>query len=602
MVPAVRMQVDLRGVCLASALALVVGLGAAPQTAHAQQGENPSVGGLPTTLPPVPRQNPRPAQGDKADQRWQTTRPEKDSSPTASFIESLKGNDATLQVTVGQGTVLTTRVPIEKGTIAVGDPSVIDFDVLVPNTRMIRLIGRRPGVTDLSIATADGQIHNFQVQVVYDLDLLRAQLRQLFPDAQIKLGQVRDHLVVEGQARSAAQVSQIMETLRAYLTSVHAAAGQGGGGTGGSVPPAPASPNGGGNTTVVTGPSASTFLGQQNGVGTGNLGAPQVINLLRVPGPQQVMLQVRVAELNRTGLREIGADLGYINPRTGTILGTQISNANVSALATLTGGALTGAAAMTNSPKTTAFGIFPSADFDIFLRALRENTLLTVLAEPNLVAMNGHRASFLAGGQFPVPVPQGAGGVTNNVTIEFKDFGVQLDFVPVILEDGAIRLEVTPEVSSIDFALGTTLVQGGSPVPGLNTRKATTTVEIREGETLAIAGLLQVQIDAKTDRIPGLGDLPYIGPMFSNTSHKRQEKELLILVSPQLVSSIPSDQVGPSPGMDVLDPNNLEFYLMNRIEGRTGRDYRSTTTWDDCQAWMLRLEHSNACGPVGFSE
>jgi pilus assembly protein CpaC len=240
---------------------------------------------------------------------------------------------------------------------------------------------------------------------------------------------------------------------------------------------------------------------------------------------------------------------------------------------------------------------------DIILRALRENSVLRVLAEPNLVSLSGHEASFLAGGEFPVPVAQGGALGAGNVTVQYKEFGVQLNFVPYILDDDLIRLEVRPEVSSIDDRLGTTLVVGGDPTPGVNTRRVHATVQMREGETLALAGLLQVDLEANTSRIPGLGDLPYIGPMFSNTSHFKQEKELLVLVTPYLISPMNSCDVPPLPGAEIQDPNNLEFYFLNRIEGRTGREFRSTTSWDD--PWhlsrIMKLERDHVCGPFGFS-
>jgi pilus assembly protein CpaC len=179
-----------------------------------------------------------------------------------------------------------------------------------------------------------------------------------------------------------------------------------------------------------------------------------------------------------------------------------------------------------------------------------------------------------------------------------------LDFVPYVQEDGRIRLSVTPEVSSIDFTLGTTLVAGGTPVPGLNTRRTTTTVELRQGETLALTGLLSVTLSAQTTRIPGLGDLPILGTLFSNTSHQRQEKELLVMVTPYLVEPMAPNQVPAMPGSEIKDPNDLEFYLLNRIEARTGRDVQSTRTWDD--PWhlvpLLRLERKCVSGPSGYSE
>jgi pilus assembly protein CpaC len=179
-----------------------------------------------------------------------------------------------------------------------------------------------------------------------------------------------------------------------------------------------------------------------------------------------------------------------------------------------------------------------------------------------------------------------------------------LGFVPFILDGDVIRLTVAPEVSNIDTTIAVTLVAGGSPVPGLNTRKAQTTVELREGQTLAIAGLLQLTLNGETDRIPGLGDLPIIGPMFSNTSSQRIEKELVVLVTPYLVEPMNHGQVPPTPGDEVKQPNDLEFYLLNRIEARTGKDFRATTSWDDVYNLRnhLKLEKKYVNGPVGFSE
>jgi len=584
---------------------------------------------LPPTLPAVPLQEPRPAEGPDAAGQWRTTREGKEASPVASFVDALKGNDAVLQVVVGQGRLMTMKSDIasRNGTavIAVGDPTVVGFEVL-PNPRVIRVVGKRAGVTDLSIITSDGQTYSFEVHVVYDLALLRARLMQVFPDAHLKLGQIREHVVVEGQARSPAQVSQILQTIAAYLESVqvpHTTGGAGPANGAGADTRSPrhehssspshrsaqegSSSHAENDPNAAEGPENGARLVGHSGAGTGTGAAyvaPRIINLIRVPGVHQVLLQVKIAELDRTGLREIGADILGVDPSTGNIFGTQIGGATINALGTLGLGGLVGLASGEIGPTTTAFGIFPSGDWQILLRALRQNSLLRILAEPNLMAMSGHEASFLAGGQFPVPVPQTGGGISNNVTIEFKDFGVQLDFTPYVLDNERIRLNVTPEVSTIDFSLGTTLVVGGDPVPGVNTRRATTTVELRQGQTLAIAGLLQVVIDAQTSRIPGLGDLPYLGPLFSNTTHRRVEKELLVLVTPYLVEAMDQDQVPCLPGDEINDPNDLEFYLLNRIEGRTGRHFRSTTSWDDpcCFVELMKLERRCVQGPVGFSE
>lgn len=581
------------------------------------------IGGMRTTLPTIPLREPRPAEGPAAGEQWQVVREGLGRAPVASFVETLQHNDAALEVIVGQGRLMTLKADIvsQNGTavVAVGDPSIVGFEIL-PNPRMIRLIGKRPGVTDLSVITSNDQTYTFEVHVVYDLELLRVQLLQVFPDAFLKLSQIREHLIIEGEARSPVQISQIIQTAQAYLDSVSVPYS---GGSARSSGRGGATGRGGNDLTpgVESRPYRATEMGGRqdpnqppgrpfeaydetggdSGVGTAYISS-QIINLLRVPGPNQVLLQVKIAELNRTALREIGADILGVSPRTGNIFGTQIAGGTISALGALGLGGLGGIATGGIGSDTTAFGIFPSGDWEILFRALRRNSLVSILAEPNLMAMSGHEASFLAGGQFPVPVPQSSGGISNTITIEWKDFGVLLTFVPTVLDDEMIRLEVSPEVSTIDDSLG--IVLEGFRIPGVNTRKASTTVELRQGQTLALAGLLNISIDANTSRIPGLGDLPYIGPMFSNTSHKRVEKELLVMVTPYLVQPMDCDQVPCLPTDGIDEPNDLEFYLMNRIEGRTGRPFRSTTNWDNPLRLVehMKLEKRCISGPVGFTE
>jgi pilus assembly protein CpaC len=457
------------------------------------------------------------------------------------------------------------------------------------------------GVTDLSITTPDGRTFTFEVRVVADLNVLRTQLQCLFPDASLRLAQVRDHVVVEGQARDTAQVARIMETIQNYLRSVMTSqerkfqsAGQGR--VPGVMPLAPDTTPNGQPGTVSPELNAPPRI-------EARYTEPRVINLIRVPGSHQVLLKVRVAELNRTAMRQIGADFLTVDPETGTIAGTQIGGANIQAVGTINGFNSRGGSPST---QTTAFGILQPSEIQFFLSALRRNSLLRTLAEPNLVAMSGHQASFLAGGEFPVPIPQtSTGGAGTSVTVTFKEFGVRLGFLPFILDDDTIRLTVDLEVSAIDFAIGTVIVPGGTPVPGVDTRKAHTTVEMKQGQTLAIAGLLSVTLNASTSRIPGLGDLPILGPFFSNTSHQREEKELIVLVTPYLIEPLGPDQLPPTPGDEVKTPTDLEFYLLNRLEGRTGVDWRSTTEYDDALGVLrcfLRLEKQHVRGPYGYCD
>ena len=510
------------------------------------------------------------------------------SRAASSFIDSLSKNDAMFEVVLGQGRLLVLKNDLVQGDprkqtgqamIAVGDPSIVDYELLDP--RHIRLLGKKIGVTDLVVTTVDQRTYSYEVHVVYNLSLLGARIRELFPDAEVRLAQLGENLVVEGEARDDAQIARILQVVRKGLPKEDSAAGGGAG--------------------PAAGPMMASPLAGLGGAGGGEVQGPDVINLLRVPGPQQVMLKVQIAELNRTALREIGSDMLLADGQ-GRLFGSKLNSVTTS-VSNADGTGLLGTAAtnVVAASPATAFGIMEKAGYQVLFTALRENSLLKILAEPNLVAMNGHEARFLAGGEFPVPVPQsGAGGGPATITVQWKKFGVQLTFVPYILDGDTIRLSVDPEVSSIDFTLGIEL--SGTRVPGLNTRNAHTVVEMREGQTLAMAGLLNVTLSNKSTRIPGLGDLPYIGPFFSNTTGNTQEKELLVLVTPYLVEPSYFHKGPVRPGDEVYEPNDLEFYLLGRLEGRTGHsEFRAATIHDD-PFRRMKVECNYIQGPIGFSE
>lgn len=563
------------------------------------------------------------------------------------FLQVSGDNEATIEIVAGQSRILTLKDAIKTNSlIAVGDPSVVEFNPL--NNRQIRLQGLKIGTTDLSISVpGEGQnqaskTYNYNINVVADLTLLRARFAAIFPDASIKVTQIREFLVLEGQARDSQQVAQIILVTRAFASTIPLLTGSGTNGAinavndpnalpagGQGQPNGPAGPGGqpgqlggqpgqpGGPMGLggPMGPGGPMGAGGPGGAPAPGIGATdpnslgtltseyRVINLLRVPGSQQVLLKVRVAELNRSGFRQIGADILGTDSRFGNIFGTRIGGASQGATSTVAGGILGATAGSATSPVNTAFAIFPEARFQILFSALRRNNLLKILAEPNLVTMNGHQANFLAGGEFPITVPQVNGNGGTTVTVQYREFGVRLGFLPFVLDGDRIRLTVDPEVSSLDPTTSVTLVAGGSPIPGLLSRRAHTTVELREGQTLAVAGLLQLTLDGTTQRIPILGDLPYIGPFFSNTTSQRQEKELVVLVTPYLVEPMNADQVPGAPGDEVKAPNDLEFYLLNRIEGRTGRDHRASTEYDDPLHLLrhMKMEKKYIQGPAGFS-
>jgi pilus assembly protein CpaC len=566
-----------------------------------------------------------------------TPAPVRDLPPAASLIDGLGAAVGLLEVKVGQGRFVVLKEDLAAPNqpppfLAVGDPSVADFFQVGP--RQLRLIGKKLGTTDLSVTASSGKTYAFDVQVVADLEVLRVQLRQMFPEASLRLAQVRTKIVVEGQARDVAQVSRIIGTIDSYMKAAQSVVISGQVGDvarvenpdaatqpppppipaqaagSANVPPATFTPTLGGTPVSAGGPSGPQPVSPgaiaSNSIATGQY---QVVNLIRVPTSQQVLLKVRVAELNRTSFRQIGADFLASIPGAGALFGSSIAGNTLSSgrVGNTTFGTTTAdVRSLGLGSQATFFGTFSQGNFVTVLDALRRNNLLKILAEPNLIALNGHQANFLAGGQFPVPVQQGgAGGQGGNggISVQFKDYGVRLAFLPIIQDDDVIRLTVDPEVSTIDFTVGTTLVPGGSPIPGLNTRTSHTTVELRPGETLAIAGLMQLSLAGQTQRLPGLGDLPYIGGFFSNNTNSRIEKELVVMVTPYLVEPMMPGQVPAGPGEEVREPNDLEFFLLNRIEGRTGIDKRSTTTYDD-PFHLIRhsiVEKKFLIGPSGYS-
>lgn len=526
--------------------------------------------------------------------------PRKTDEQLSGILGVASAHDAHVEIVVGQARLLTLNKDLAaegrpSPVVSVGDPTILEMEIL-PNPRLIRLLGRRAGVTEVSITTSDAETYSIEVAVVYDIPVLDQRLKKLFPDAKLSLSQLHDHIVIEGQARSTQQANQILSVVRAYLSSVQVLVESKQRGTAqqgsGQAPSTGPAGNGG--------PQQAGGESQESGDLQVTIPVAQVINLIKVPEPQQVMLKVQVAELNRTALRQIGSDLLFSSQ--GKLIGTQIGGAAVTTGSSMGDGASLAGLLSTNPAGATAIGIFEAANAHIFLSALRRNSVLKILAEPNLVAMNGHTATFLAGGEFPIPVAQNGTGGGTSVTVEFREFGVQLAFEPFVMRDGNVRLAVSSQVSSIDFSLGTTLVPGGSPVPGLSTRNVKTTVELADGKTLMMAGLLQVSMDGTTSKIPGLGELPTLGPLFRNNTGQVQEKELIVLVTPYFVEAMNKEEVGSLPGDEVFEPDDYEFFWRGQTEGNSVA-FRSTTSRHRAPGWsaILKVEERCVKGIYGYS-
>jgi pilus assembly protein CpaC len=276
----------------------------------------------------------------------------------------------------------------------------------------------------------------------------------------------------------------------------------------------------------------------------------KVVNLLEVCGGQQVMLQVRFMEVSRTALTALGVDISG-----------SVSNGDFSIGLSGQNRLPVGDRGLTLSG-SGAWGDF---SFEAFIDALKRNSLARVLAEPNLTVISGEEGDFLAGGEVPIPVPQSGTGGAATITIEYKEFGIRLRCTPVVLGDGRIRMKVAPEVSELDYANGTSV--GGQTVPGLRTRKVNTVVEMSDGQTFMLAGLISRRVDARNQGTPGLSSLPVLGTLFRSVRYERNETELVILVTPRLVEPMNPEQVPALPGQKWRYPNEVDFLFNSDLGG-----------------------------------
>ena len=446
-----------------------------------------------------------------------------------SLVDEIVQQEAELDVPLRRSKILRMKQPIFRAAIA--DPSIIE--IVAFGTREVELIGKESGSTTVTFWLGDeDNPHHLSLVVNVEKDdsiearrrleygELQEMINEMFPNSRIQLIPIADKLIVRGQVKDEQEASKIMSILRNNATPVSALGGGFGIGSAG--------------TAAEPFPDAS------------ELPTAQVVSLLKIPGEKQVMLKVRIAELKRSAIRQLGADFNF----------------DVGDL--MLGSALAG------SGNIMATGTFNDDSFSLALKALTGNGNAKILAEPNLVVLSGQTADFISGGQFAVPTVVGVGGA-QAATTQFKGFGTQLSFSPTVLDHDRIRLNVSPSFST----LNQTNSVGG--IFGVDTRSVNTTVELREGQVLAIAGLLQEQQRGDSSRVPLLGETKLLRPLFETKSITRDETELLILVSPELVHPMESHEAPTIlPGMEVTEPDDVDFFIYGDIEGRPGFHHRST--------------------------
>jgi pilus assembly protein CpaC len=300
----------------------------------------------------------------------------------------------------------------------------------------------------------------------------------------------------------------------------------------------------------------------------------KVVNVMHVGGVQQVMLEVRVAEINRLVAERIGVNFNALAPGGNFGVNQLNSLASVTDLTRVFTG-VTRSSSTTSfnqliTPSLAAMGGWTAAGtlWTVFMDVLKQHNLGKVLAEPNLVTTSGQQASFLAGGEFPIPVPQSGAGGSTTITVEYKKFGVQLEFTPTVLNDSKIAVKVHPTVSELDNTFGQTFtLPGGYVVPGLRSREMNTQVEVNDGQTFAIAGLLSDNSRTIMKKFPVLGDIPILGVLFRSDEYQKNLTELVALVTPHLVKPMPPGVARLSTDK-WIDPSDVDFYLLGQDQGR----------------------------------
>jgi pilus assembly protein CpaC len=290
-----------------------------------------------------------------------------------------------------------------------------------------------------------------------------------------------------------------------------------------------------------------------------------LVNHMTIDRPLQVQLRVRITEVDRNVTQQLGINWQSLGNVAGNFFGGIFSGRSIYNLAQPIVGSNGATTYPLNLPGNNAYSIFGSfqtahTNIQVLVDALNQEGLLTVLAEPNLVAMSGETASFLAGGEFPIPVSQ----VNGAITVDYKQFGVKLDFTPTVLSEGRISLKVRPEVSQIDTTASVTT--NGVTVPGLSVRRADTTVELASGQSFAIAGLLQSNTTDIISQVPGLGSIPVLGKLFSSTNYQNNKTELVIMVTPYLVEPTEASRLR-SPLESLVSPSSDVEYSLGHETG-----------------------------------
>jgi pilus assembly protein CpaC len=472
-------------------------------------------------------------------------------------LASSAGSAIEMAVPMNKAVSVSLDAPAKRA--SVGNPGVADIVVL--GDRELQIVGKALGATNLMLWGKDGRLLSvYNIEVVHDLNTLKAKLHALLPDDPIEVRSAQENIVLSGEVANMARLQAAIALAESFLPEC-----------------IKAETSEGGKTKEVL---PGTGEGQDCDKG-------KVVNLMQVGGAQQVMLHITVAEMARTVLKSMDANFNIFNlGRSGGIGavqgGASFPNAlDANGLETPILGSLNGASSPIgpvvdkfdpSTPVIESAGVFLSyLKGDLFLQAVldisRRNGLAKILSEPTLTTLNGQEAEFLSGGEFPIPVPQG--GSSSAITIQFKEFGVGVKFLPVVLDSGRINLKLNVSVSELSQDNNVALTSSGTTssfvIPSLSKRSAMSTVELGDGQTIGIAGLISDNVREFVDKLPGLGDIPGLGALFRSQEFLSGQTELVIFVTPHLAQPIAGDRLR-LPTDSFVPPSDRDFYLMGRME------------------------------------
>jgi pilus assembly protein CpaC len=420
----------------------------------------------------------------------------------AETLQVMRGSPSSaLQVPMNRAVVVESDTPFTE--LSIANPGIADISSL--SDRTIYVLGKEPGRTTLTLLGADGRlITNVEVQVTPDIAEFKERLEQILPGEQIEVRTANDGIVLSGTVSSIARLDRAMELAQRYAPD-------------------------------------------------------RVSNLMTVGGTQQVMLRVRFAEMQRSVSKSLSSSLALQGIGLGGDLGVSGGTGTLNTSGAVENTFSGNIPGLNENSGAMLFGFNAGGiEVGLLLEALESRGVVRSLAEPNLTALSGQEARFLAGGEYPVPVSQDGG----SITVEYKPFGVELNFIPRVVDGDLINLDLTAAVSSIDPTNGITL--GSFTIDAFRRRETSTTVELRDGESFAIAGLLSDDFRDLNGQVPWLGDVPVLGALFRSAEYQRQQTELVIIVTAHLVTptrgealALPTDRVRP--------PTERDLFLFGRV-------------------------------------